>query len=155
MSLPVVPAKGWPLIAGGPNGGVRSVAPNTCWWDHAIGQWKDVAGNVVAPPTLSTRAHAGTVAEIREATINGTTVVSFKSGHGYRAAHGWGPTGLSKDQIEQGILQHLSTHLATGGTIMPAGSGFSSLSAIVGGHTVNYRAVQLPSGEIQVPTYYR
>ncbi|MBX6315865.1 MAG: SEC-C domain-containing protein [Isosphaeraceae bacterium] len=141
-------------FVGGPDWEFAVWAHNTCWWDNATGQWKDATGKPVAAPTISTRAHGGTAAEIREATINGTTVVSFKSGHGYRGAHGWGSTGLSKDQLEQGILQHLSTHLAGGGTVTPAGSGFSTFSTTVGGHTVNYRAVQLPSGEIQVPTYY-
>ncbi|MEM4725185.1 MAG: hypothetical protein QXP01_09255 [Candidatus Hadarchaeum sp.] len=129
-------------------------AHNTCWWDSATGQWRDAAGKPVAPPTIVTRAHAGTAAEIREAIINGTTVVSFKSGHGYRVAHGWSATGLTKDQIEQAILQHLSTHLAEGGTVTPAGSGFSLFSTSVGGHMIKYHAVRLPSGEIQVSTYY-
>lgn len=123
-------------------------------WDHATGQWRDTLGNPVSAPTISTRAHAGTIAEIREATINGNIVVSFKSGHGYRSAHGWGPTGLSKDQIEQAILQHLSVYLAAGGSVTPACSGFSSFSTSVRGHTVNYRVVQLGLGEIQVSTCY-
>jgi hypothetical protein len=80
-------------FVGAPDWGFAVWAHHTCWWDNATRQWKDAAGNPVAPPTISTRAYAGTAAEIREATINGTTVVSFKSGHGYRAAHGWGPRG--------------------------------------------------------------
>jgi len=98
----------------------------------------------------------------RTATVNGDQW-QFNTGHGFDRVH-TGPggvqtdlrtTGLSADQIEQGIAGDVYDYMGNGGSIPrpgPAGPYQGSLN--VGGYNVGYRVVQTPDGVYRVPTYW-
>jgi hypothetical protein len=141
-------------------GSLGVLVHNRCiYWNATTARWHNGTTNSFAkPPTLTARPGTSGTNLIRdsEAQINGSTV-SINSGHGFdQPHHNFAGSGLMRDQVEQAILQHLSTHLNTGGAVPAAGSGPALTQTFtLGTHSISYRVVQLTSGEIRVTTYWR
>ncbi|WP_055556731.1 putative T7SS-secreted protein [Streptomyces sp. NBRC 110028] len=88
----------------------------------------------------------------------------FNTGHGYDRPH-QGPngvndlrtTGLTPDQIEQGIVNSVYDHMKNGGTVPRVGPGFTGPmdgSVKIGGHDIGYRVSQTPDSVYRVATYW-
>ncbi|MFJ8820639.1 putative T7SS-secreted protein [Streptomyces sp. NPDC102467] len=88
----------------------------------------------------------------------------FNTGHGYDRPH-TGPngvndlrtTGLTADQIEQGIVNSVYDHMKNGGTVPKVGPGFTGPmdgSMKIGGHDIGYRVSQTPDSVYRVATYW-
>ncbi|MFJ2777932.1 polymorphic toxin-type HINT domain-containing protein [Kitasatospora sp. NPDC087315] len=101
----------------------------------------------------------------RSATV-GNDQWQFNTGHGFDRAH-TGPggvandlrtTGLTPDEIEQGIVSDAYGHMANGGVVPRVGSpGFSGpleRQIQVGGFNVGYRLSQTPDNVYRVATYW-
>ncbi|MER6304309.1 polymorphic toxin-type HINT domain-containing protein, partial [Kitasatospora sp. NPDC001539] len=101
----------------------------------------------------------------RSATV-GNDQWQFNTGHGFDRAH-TGPggvtndlrtTGLTPDEIEQGIVSDAYSHMANGGAVPRVGSpGFSGpleRQVRVGGFNIGYRVSQTPDNVYRVATYW-
>ncbi|MFJ8019008.1 hypothetical protein [Streptomyces sp. NPDC096311] len=66
-------------------------------------------------------------------------------------------TGLSPDQIEQGIVNSVYDHMMNGGTMPRVGPGFTGPmdgSVKIGGHDIGYRVSQTPDSVYRLATYW-
>jgi peptidoglycan hydrolase-like protein with peptidoglycan-binding domain len=101
----------------------------------------------------------------RSATV-GNDQWQFNTGHGFDRAH-TGPggvtndlrtTGLTPDEIEQGVVSDAYSHMANGDVVPRVGSpGFSGpleRQIQVGGYNIGYRASQTPDNVYRVATYW-
>ncbi len=132
---------------------------NTCgtYWNGT--DWVDASGNVVPKPPVLRTSGADATLDKAETIINGCGV-KINSGHGYNRPH-TGPsgvvkdirtTGLSMDQVENALLQDLSSLLNSN-----KGAGVGQMmtrQVVINGHTVEYRAMQYAPGQYAISTYY-
>jgi hypothetical protein len=116
--------------------------------------------------TIEYGASRGTGADLKRSATVGNDQWQFNTGHGFDRVH-TGPggvqtdlrtTGLTPDQIEQGIVGDVYRHMANGGTVPRAGApGFSGpleRQVQVGGFGIGYRVVQTPDNVYRVATYW-
>jgi RHS repeat-associated protein len=96
---------------------------------------------------------------VRTTTVDGQRI-RINSGHSYNRAHRTGDvrtTGLSMDQVERGIVNHVIDFRQGGGGIPSVtGQGPRHLDKAVNidGVEIGYRVNQLPDGTINVGTYW-
>jgi RHS repeat-associated protein len=90
----------------------------------------------------------------------------FSTGHGYDRQH-TGPggvkndvrtTGLTPDQIEQGIADDVYSYMKGGGTVprpgTPGAPAYHEGNVDVGGYNIGYRVTNTPDGTYRVGTYW-
>ncbi|MFD3654105.1 putative T7SS-secreted protein [Streptomyces sp. NPDC058620] len=100
----------------------------------------------------------------RSATV-GNDEWQFNTGHGFDRAHAGAngvpndlrTTGLTPDQIEQGIVDSVYGHIENGGTIPRVGPGFTGPldgEMKIDGHSIGFRVSQTPDNVYRVATYW-
>ncbi|MDX3180181.1 DUF6531 domain-containing protein [Streptomyces sp. ME02-7008A-1] len=100
----------------------------------------------------------------RSATV-GDDEWQFNTGHGFDRAHAGAngvpndlrTTGLTPDQIEQGIVDSVYAHIENGGVIPRVGPGFTGPldgAMKMDGHSIGYRVSQTPDNVYRVATYW-
>ncbi|MFD4462218.1 DUF6531 domain-containing protein, partial [Nocardia sp. NPDC058480] len=142
-------------------------APNPMTYPHNPVVWADPLG--LAPSAcrqVSYTGSQGTGKDLKRNGQVGTDQWQFNTGHGYDRAH-TGPggvqndlrtTGMTADEIEQGIVSDVYDHIDRGGAIPQGGTpGFSGplqRNAVINGHNVGYRIMQSPDGVFRIGTYW-
>ncbi|MFF2407198.1 putative T7SS-secreted protein [Streptomyces sp. NPDC058092] len=100
----------------------------------------------------------------RSATV-GNDEWQFNTGHGFDRVHtgrdgvpnDLRTTGLTPDQIEQGIVNSVYDHIENGGTVPRVGPGFTGPldgEMRIEGHSIGYRVSQTPDDVYRVVTYW-
>jgi RHS repeat-associated protein len=130
-------------------------------WKKGVKRLKKLLKKGKSVKSVFTSSGTGTDL-IRSTKLTNGSKLQIKSGHGYNRPHASGDlkdTGLSMDEIDNGIINDLESKIKSNTSIPKVGSndfkGPEEFSININGNKINYRAVQLKDGSYSVPTYFK